>query len=178
MLQHLELVDSAGTLGYSLDFYEPVMLQLSRQGWNNIIIYGVLALFFLFYTAPNHLAMLRSKELQQVVAPGQRLLELHFPRAKLKQAGPVWRVEPALSLTEGLAEQTVAAWQQLALPAVQNNDRLLAQICVVELTLSGEQERQRWRLLLDDQQYYLESAAGFYPILAEQVLQLCPVALR
>jgi len=154
------------------------MLRLTRQGWNNIIIYGVLALFFLFYIAPNHLAMLRSKELQQVIAPGQRLLELHFPRAVLKQAGPVWRANPALPLDAEVAAQAVAAWQQLQLPAAQVNERLLAQICVVELTLSGEQQRQRWVLLLDQQQYFLQGVAGFYPLDAAQVNQLCPPMLR
>lgn len=154
------------------------MLRLTRQGWNNIIIYGVLALFFLFYIAPNHLAMLRSKELQQVVAPGQRLLELHFPRATLKQAGPVWRSEPAALLTDALAVQTAATWQQLQLPAAQANEQLLAQICVVELTLSGEQQRQRWVLLLDQQQYFLQGVAGYYPVTAAQAAQLCPPALR
>jgi len=60
------------------------MIRLSRQGWNNVIIYGVLALFFLFYIAPNHLAMMRSKEQLQAVAPGQRLLQIQFPAAVLK----------------------------------------------------------------------------------------------
>lgn len=154
------------------------MLRLSRQGWNNVIIYGVLALFFLFYIAPNHLAMMRSKEMQQVVAPGQRILQLSFARTTLKQAGPVWRTEPALALPQGLAEQTVAAWQTLQLGQAQASDHLAAQLCVVELTLSGEQQRQRWVLLLDQQQYYLQGATGYYPLTAEQVTQLCPPALR
>ena len=72
----------------------------------------------------------------------------------------------------------VAAWQTLQLGQAQASDHLAAQLCVVELTLSGEQQRQRWVLLLDQQQYYLQGAAGYYPLTAEQVTQLCPPALR
>lgn len=158
------------------------MIRLSRQGWNNVIIYGVLALFFLFYIAPNHLAMMRSKEQLQAVAPGQRLLQIQFPAVLLKQAGPVWRAESkrvmAPAASAALIQQTVTAWQQLQLPQPQVNDALLAQVCLIDLTLSDEQQVAHWRLLLSEQQYWLESAAGLYAIDAKQALQLCPAEFR
>jgi len=83
---------------------------------------------------------------------------------------------PAASAT--LIQQTVTAWQQLQLPQPQVNDALRAQICLIDLTLSDEQQVARWRLLLSEQQYWLESAAGLYAINAKQALQLCPAEFR
>lgn len=154
------------------------MLRLSRQSWNNLIIFGVLALFFLFYIAPNHLAMMRSQNtVVTVVQPGQRILQLEFPRAALKQAGPVWRLEPAVS---GLDANTILnTWQdlQLAVP-LQNNSLILAQVCRVLLSQSGEAAPVTWQIVLDQQQWYLQQQQFLFPIDQATADLLCPPSLR
>ncbi len=154
------------------------MLRLSRQSWNNLIIFGVLALFFLFYIAPNHLAMMRSQNtVVTVVQAGQRILQLEFPRAVLKQAGPVWRLEPAMAKVD--ASTLLESWQALQLPLPQQNDALiLAQVCRVLLSKSGEAAPVTWNIMLDQQQWYLQQQQFLFPIDQATADKLCPPSLR
>ncbi len=154
------------------------MLRLSRQSWNNLIIFGVLALFFLFYIAPNHLAMMRSQHtVVTVVQPGQRILQLEFPRAVLKQAGPVWRLEPMMAGTD--ANTLLASWQELQLPLPQQNkDLILAQVCRVLLSQSGTAAPALWQIVLDQQQWYLQQQQFLFPIDPAMANKLCPPSLR
>lgn len=154
------------------------MLRLSRQSWNNLIIFGVLALFFLFYIAPNHLAMMRSQNtVVTVVQPGQRILQLAFPQAVLKQAGPIWRLEPAVMELD--ATRLLDTWQSLELPLPQQNDSLiLAKVCQVQLSQSGEAATATWQIMLDQQKWYLKQDQFLFPIDQVTADQLCPPSLR
>ena len=154
------------------------MLRLSRQSWNNLIIFGALALFFLFYIAPNHLAMMRSQNtVVTVVQPGQRILQISFPRSVLKQAGPVWRLEPSVDQLDAMT--LLEAWQTLQLPLPQQNDTLiLAQVCRVLLSQSGEAAPATWQVMLDQQQWYLQQQQFLFPIDQVTADKLCPPSLR
>jgi len=154
------------------------MLRLSRQSWNNLIIFGVLALFFLFYIAPSHLAFMLSREQTiSIVAPGQKLLQLQFPRATLKQAGPVWRFEPQLNLPA--PESTLQQWQDFQLPAAKTDGpQILAQVCRVLLYQSGEAQPALWLIAVDQQQWYLQHQQVLFPIDQATADQLCPPSLR
>lgn len=154
------------------------MLRLSRQSWNNLIIFGVLALFFLFYIAPSHLAFMLSKDSQiHLIQPGQRLLQLQFPRATLKQAGPVWRFEPQLDLPA--PETILQYWQSFQLPAATaDGTNILAQVCRVQLYQSGEAQPMLWLIAVDQQQWYLQHQQVVFPIDKASADQLCPPSLR
>jgi len=154
------------------------MLRLSRQSWNNLIIFGVLALFFLLYIAPNHLAMLLSRDaIVSVVQPGQRILQLQFPNTTFKQAGPVWRLEPAVTGID--INAVLTSWQTLQLSAPQEHNALiLAQVCRIELSKSGEASPMLWIIALDQQQWYLQHQQFLFPIDQIRADQLCPPALR
>lgn len=154
------------------------MLRLSRRSWNNLIIFGVLVLFFLFYIAPNHLAMMRNQNtVVTVVQAGQRILQLEFPRAVLKQAGPVWRLEPGVAAVD--ANSLLQHWQDLRLPIPQQNDALiLAQVCRIQLSQSGEAAPVMWQIMLDQQQWYLQQQQFLFPIDQTTADQLCPPSLR
>jgi len=154
------------------------MLRLSRQSWNNLIIFGVLALFFLFYIAPSHLAFMLSRDAAvTMLAPGQRILQLQFPKATLKQAGPVWRFEPQHSAIA--PEILLQQWQQFVLPAPQQaGNQILAQVCQVQLYQSGEAAPTLWQLVLDQQQWYLQTQQWLFPVTKATADQLCPPSLR
>lgn len=154
------------------------MLRLSRQSWNNLIIFGVLVLFFLFYIAPSHLAFMLNRDSEiTLVHPGQRILQLQFPQATLKQAGPVWRFEPQQQAPQ--PEQLLQHWQQFVLPApVPEGAQILAQVCRVQLYQSGEAEPALWQIVLDQQQWYLQYQQFLFPINQGIADQLCPPSLR
>lgn len=154
------------------------MLRLSRQSWNNLIIFGVLALFFLFYIAPSHLAFMLSRDQTiSIVVPGQKLLQLQFPRATLKQAGPVWRFEPQL---EQPAPDTILQhWLNFQLPAAKpESPQIVAQVCRVLLYQSGEAQPALWTIAVDQQQWYLQYQQVLFPIDQTTADQLCPPSLR
>lgn len=158
------------------------MLRLSRRSWNNLIIFGVLALFFLFYIAPNHLAFMLNQQqpLTRLVTTGQRILELQFPVSTLRQFGPGWRFEPAVANHLVPPEHILQQWSDTSLPlAVPSDDsQLLARVCLVGLRESGSAQIRYWEFLLSDSQWYLQYQQQLFPISQQTADALCPASLR
>lgn len=158
------------------------MLRLSRRSWNNLIIFGVLALFFLFYLAPNHLAFMLNQQqpLTSLVTPGQRILELQFPAGTLRQFGPGWRFEPAVTSQPVSAEWLLEQWSTITLPPglPVDDSQLLARICLVGLRESGNGEIRFWEFVFGDQQWYLRQQQQLFPLSQQAADALCPPQLR
>jgi hypothetical protein len=71
------------------------MIRMSRSAWNNVIVFGVLALFLLFYIAPNQMAKFRDQNAQTLVPSNATIVQIRFPRIVLERHGPNWRLHPA-----------------------------------------------------------------------------------
>ena len=77
------------------------------------------------------------------------------------------------------ASTLLETWQALQLPLPQQNDALiLAQVCRVLLSKSGEAAPVTWNIMLDQQQWYLQQQQFLFPIDQATADKLCPPSLR
>lgn len=166
------------TLQLSVAFSKAIMLKMSRTSWNNVIIFGVLALFLLFYIAPQQMAKLRDEQAPTIVPSTASVVQLRFSSHVLERHGPGWRIHP-MPVVEVAIPALLNAWQTQRLrsePALA--DALFARVCQVELLYSGNPQWQQWQLVTDQSQWYLQHQQALYKLHPFEAEALCPPALR
>ncbi len=154
------------------------MIRMSRSTWNNVIVFGVLALFLLFYIAPNQMAKFRDEQAPTLVPSAASIVQIRFPRIVLERHGPNWRLHPAPATVVDIPK-LLQAWQQQPLrPEPVLADAIFAMVCKVELLYSGEPQWQQWQLVTDQSQWYLQQQQRVFKIHPKEADALCPQALR
>ena len=89
-------------------------MRLSRKGWNNVLIFAVLTIIFIFNLghklAPN-------KESDQLFIIDQQLtiVEIKTPDFKIIRVGRSWQSEPNVGLSEQQLAMLINNWQHLPL---------------------------------------------------------------
>lgn len=149
-------------------------MRLTRRGWNNVIVFGVLTLFVLFYIVP-HVLKGKSDLPTQLILPHQQYLEYRFPAAKLTNVAGVWQFMPSRSLP---VDPVMQAWQRLQLPSALPDAPLAAVVCQVELVVSAQAENLRVQLSTGTDGDYLQVGNAWYRLSDLLLNQLCPVSLR
>ncbi|WP_019616404.1 hypothetical protein [Psychromonas ossibalaenae] len=95
-------------------------MRLSKKGWNNVLIFGVLLIIFIFNFS--HKLTLSPKVQQRTVIDKQLMIvEIKTPDFRIKRDGRTWLSEPGLGLSEQQLTLLVQNWQTLKLetqPAV------------------------------------------------------------
>lgn len=148
-------------------------VRLSRRGWNNVIVFGVLTLFVLFYIVPHLLK--GSQQQVQLILPHQQYLEYRFPKAKLSNVAGQWQWQPATTLS---VDGVMQAWQGLQLAAAVAEPEITASVCQVELVVTGLESNLQLELRTGASADYLHYNNQWHPLVAGQINQLCPVSLR
>jgi hypothetical protein len=97
-------------------------MRLSRKGWNNVLIFGVLFVVFMFNFG--HKLTLSPKVQQRTIIDNNlTIVEIKTPDYKIKRFGRSWQSEPSLGLSEQQLTSLVSNWQNLQLetqPPVSN----------------------------------------------------------
>lgn len=156
-------------------------MALSRRGWNNVIIYSVLAMLALFYVVPEYLLLQRQKDLTslKLVPDGYVLVQLQFDRTNVQQAGPDWRFQPRVDETLQAAE-LAELWQQTELKPWPKQVELSARpLRRVGVLLAGDHAVQQWGLYQNGPDFYLRKQ-GFveiFRVTSEQAGRLIPESL-
>ena len=89
-------------------------MRLSKRGWNNVLIFGVLIIIFLFNFS--HKLLLQPKVHQRTLISNEvMIVEIKTPDFSIKRAGRSWISEPNLGLSEHQLSLLVQNWQQLPL---------------------------------------------------------------
>jgi len=89
-------------------------MRLSKRGWNNILIYGVLIIVFLFNFS--HKLLLQPKVHQRtLIDTNVMIVEIKTPDFSIKRSGRSWVSEPNLGLSEQQLALLVQNWQNLPL---------------------------------------------------------------
>lgn len=149
------------------------VVRLSRRGWNNVIVFGVLTLFVLFYIVPH---LLKGTQQQgQLILPHQQYLEYRFPKAKLSNVAGQWQWQPSSSLS---VDSVMQAWQGLQLNAEVPEPEITASICAIELVVTGLEANLQVELRTGAAADYLHYNGHWHPLVAGQINELCPVQLR
>lgn len=90
------------------------MIRLSAKGWNNVLIFSVLIVVFLFNFS--HKLLLKPKVKQRTVISNEvMIVEIKTPDFSIKRAGRSWISEPSVGLSEHQLSLLVQNWQTLPL---------------------------------------------------------------
>ncbi len=94
-------------------------MRLSNKGWNNVLIFGVLTIVFIFNFS--HKLTLSPQVNSRTIIPKQEtIVEIKTPDSLLTRHGREWQLTPPSALTQPQLNQLVAQWQQLALKTQEN----------------------------------------------------------
>jgi len=89
-------------------------MHLSRKGWNNVLIFSVLLIIFVFNFSQK--LTLSPKVLQRSVIPESvTIVEIKTPDYQISRLGRSWQSQPALGLSEQQLNKLVDNWQHLKL---------------------------------------------------------------
>ena len=124
-------------------------MRLSARGWNNVLIFSVLIVVFLFNFS--HKLLLKPKVHQRTVISSKLMIvEIKTPDFSIKRSGRNWVSEPNLGLSEHQLALLVQNWQNKPLQTqgaiLQPKDAFIMQVytaneiqpIIVKLIQQGE----------------------------------------
>tara|TARA_R110001583_G_scaffold99273_1_gene244574 strand:- start:17071 stop:17520 length:450 start_codon:yes stop_codon:yes gene_type:complete len=89
-------------------------MRLSQRGWNNVLIFGVLIIIFLFNFS--HKLLLKPKVQQRTLISNELMIvEIKTPDFSIKRDGRSWISSPNIGLSEHQLSLLVQNWQNLPL---------------------------------------------------------------
>ncbi len=135
------------------------VIRLSRKAWNNVLIFSMLIMIFLFNGLHHKLNPAAEPEGPQPVLPAQSfVLVMELPGVKLERIGTGWRTtgESLAVAPDGL----VAAWQGAEANLLLGVDELKALAGAAPLTaasfwLAGEEKARVYQLYANGGAYAL-----------------------
>ena len=89
-------------------------MRLSRRGWNNVLIFGVLLIIFLFNFSQK-LTLSPKVHQRSVIDNELTIVEIKTPDFKISRFGRSWQSQPDLGLSEQQLMLLVNNWQNLKL---------------------------------------------------------------
>ncbi|MFL9592282.1 hypothetical protein ACKC5O_09835 [Aeromonas schubertii] len=95
------------------------MFRLSRRGWNNVIIVGVLAAITLLHRM-EQMQEINSQNRQRTLLPADAVvLTWQGPTWQIERIGQGWRSQPDLGLDSAALGGLVSQWSQWLLPPTE-----------------------------------------------------------
>jgi len=92
-------------------------MQLSKKGWNNVLIFGILLSIVIFkFSSP--LGRNIGVSTTTVIAPDLTILEIQTPDYTITRMGREWQREPSLGLSNEKLQQIVNSWQTIPLASL------------------------------------------------------------
>lgn len=130
-------------------YYRDTMLKLSRAGWNNVIIFGVMG-FILLINATHENVFTDEKALtndDNFFPQSSVILTLSLnQQVTIERIGKTWRATPAVIKGQALT-QMMRSWQQLSAEPITPSDNVDPQLSLlVTVELSGQSEAVNLRL--------------------------------
>jgi len=145
-------------------------MHLSRKGWNNVIIFAVLIIIFIFNFTPK--LTLSSKSRQHTVIDKELIIvEIKTPDFKIKRAGRSWKSEPDLGLSEQQLALLVQNWQQLKLDTQASIKHTHAPY-VIHIYSANQEQPVVVQLFQQGDDYLLQTDAATSLFLSAQQLPL------
>ena len=122
-------------------------MKLSRTGWNNVIIFSVMA-FILIINITNKKLFFNDKTSPKtsqsyILGEHATILTLSInPNIIIKRIGKAWRIEPSI-MSEQALEQMMRSWHQSTGNFIKNYPELDQQMAlVVSIELAAKTEKQ------------------------------------
>jgi len=89
-------------------------MRLSKKGFNNVLIVGILAFVFILNFGPKLLPSSKKNQ-QTVINSALTIIEIKTPDFSIKRFGQRWISEPNLGLSNQQLSQLVHTWQAVPL---------------------------------------------------------------
>lgn len=90
-------------------------MRLSKKGFNNVLIFSILTLIFIFNFGKQLLPDSESKD-QTIIDSALTIVEIKTPDFTIKRLGRSWSQEPNHGLSEQQLSKVVQNWQSMPLP--------------------------------------------------------------
>jgi len=91
-----------------------VNMRLSKKGFNNVLIFGILLITFFFNFSQRLQAPLHTEQ-KTVLSPAFTILEIKTPDYVLTRIGREWQRKPSMGLSKETLKQVVSHWQTIPL---------------------------------------------------------------
>ena len=91
-----------------------MFMRLSKKGWNNVLIFGVLLIIFIF-NFRQQLHFSNSTPQRPVISPDLTIVEIQTPDFIMTRTGRKWKREPSINLSNENLQTIVNNWQTLPL---------------------------------------------------------------
>jgi len=89
-------------------------MRLSRKGWNNVLIFAVLLIIFIFNFSQK-LTLSPRVQQRSVIPENVTIVEIKTPDYRITRLGRRWQSEPNLHLSKQQLNTLVNNWQRLKL---------------------------------------------------------------
>ena len=145
-------------------------MRLSRRGWNNVLIFGVLLIVFLFNFS-HKLSLSPKVHQRSVVNKNSTIVEIKTPDFTISRIGRTWQSEPNLGLSEQQLTLLVNNWQNLALdtqPPVSNT----VTPYIIEIYTADQEQPVVVQLYQYGDHYLLQTDPSMSLLLSDQQLPL------
>ncbi len=136
------------------------MIKFSRAGWNNIIIFAVLAFILLINATHDNVFYNKDSNSQDQTIFGENALILTLTinqQIKIERIGKTWRVNPSSMNAQALA-QMMQAWHQSVGQNITKPEDIDEQFAlIVSAELAGEAKATVLSLLVIDEQFIIHN---------------------
>ena len=96
-------------------------MRLSKKGWNNVLIFGVLLIIFIFnFSQQLRLSTVVSQ--RTVISSDLTIVEIETPDYVITRVGRNWESNPSVGLSSDNLQQIVNNWQAVPLDALTEQD--------------------------------------------------------
>jgi len=89
-------------------------MHLSRKGWNNVLIFSVLLIIFVFNFSQK-LTLSPKVHQRSIIPESVTIVEIKTPDYQITRLGRIWQSQPALGLSKQQLNTLVYNWQHLKL---------------------------------------------------------------
>lgn len=96
-------------------------MRLSKRGWNNVLIFGILLIIFIFHFS-QQLSLSSQHSQRSIIPPALTIVEIITPDYTVTRVGRKWKSEPNIGISSEKLDRIVNNWQNLPLDtlAAQN----------------------------------------------------------
>jgi len=92
-------------------------MRLSKKGWNNVLIFGVLLILFIFNFSQQS-NLFYNKHQKTVISSNFTILEIETPDYTLTRIGRNWQREPNIGVSSKRQQDIVNNWQKTPLDSL------------------------------------------------------------
>ena len=122
------------------------MHKLSSKAWNNVIIFAMLFMVYLFSMSNNLIIENENRDKVRLLLPEHSvIMQIHFAEVSLERIGRSWRSKGSKQWSIDQLSALVTAWGKLTVHEIPFHN--IAHPYVVTLLVAGEEKRRIFQLL-------------------------------